>query len=259
MTNDTEHKQHAVAIHDDDSKLFAQRYQTMTQDAYDSTFTYGRKKIENIIEQELNGLPAGTRVLDVGCGTGFNLQRLGERGFVCTGLEPAEGMRAEAIKNNPNATITDGDIEAMPYADASFDLVVCVEVIRYMADQSKSLREIARVLRPGGTAIITAAPLLSLNGYALINTVTSRMQVPTFKKVKHTFFTVRGAEDAMRDAGFSSSEVKGAFFGGWHVLGRLAPKLLPPALRVWEPVDDMLGHVPALRDLSNHLVLIGRR
>ncbi len=259
MSNSEEHKAHAVTIHHDDASLFAERYRRMQQNAYDSTFTYGRKKIESIIERELDGLPAGTRALDVGCGTGFNISRLRSRGFDVTGIEPAEAMRAEAQQNNPECTIVDGDIEAMPFDRGTFDFVLCIEVIRYMADQSKSLREIARVLKPGGTAIITAAPLLSLNGYALINTVTSRLKVPTFAKVKHSFYTVASAKKALHEAGFASGEVHGAFLGGWHVLGRLAPPLLPPALRAWEPIDDMLSNLGPLKDLSNHLILIGRK
>ncbi len=259
MSDSTEHKAHAVAIHHEDASLFADRYRRMQENAYDSTFTYGRKKIEVVIERELNGLAPGIKALDVGCGTGFNVSRLRERGFDVTGLEPAVGMRTEAQQNNPDCTITDGDIEAMPYESNSFDFILCIEVIRYMADQSKSLREIARVLKPGGTAIITAAPLLSLNGYALINTLTARVKIPTFSKVKHTFYTVAGAKQALADAGFASSEVHGAFLGGWHVLGRLAPSLLPPALRAWEPIDDMLSDLGPLKDLSNHLILVGRK
>ena len=52
---------------------------------------------------------------------------------------------------------------------ASFDAVLCIEVLRYLPDIGPCVREIARVLRPGGVALVTASPLFNLNGYPLFN------------------------------------------------------------------------------------------
>jgi len=253
------HKQHAVDLHTRQAGEFEQRYRALAESPYASTFTYGRKKIEELLERELEGLPPGTRALDAGCGTGFNVQRLAARGFAVTGLEPAEGMRALARANNPGLPIVDGDIEALPFADEAFDVVVCIEVIRYLENPAKALRELCRVLRPAGTAVITAAPLLSLNGYSMVNAVTSRVRVPTFTKVKHSFLTQSRARALARGAGFSSVQVHGAFLGPWHALGRLSPRLLAATLQACEPVDDALADRPILRDLSNHLIIVARR
>jgi malonyl-CoA O-methyltransferase len=253
------HKAHAIDLHTQQAADFESRYEAFARDAYGSTFTYGRKKIEELIERELLGLPAGTRALDVGCGTGFNVQRLAERGFAVTGLEPAEGMRERAQRLNPGSTIVDGDIENMPFADGSFDLAMSIEVIRYLKDPTRGLAEIARVLRPGGTAIITAAPMLSLNGYALINQVTSRVTIPTFKKVSHSFLTQSSAKRAALNAGFSSVEVHGAFLGPWHVLARFSKKALAAALRAYEPIDDLVSDLKPVRNFSNHLIIVARR
>ena len=254
-----QHKVDAVRVHHEQAAEFDDRYRALERNPYDSTFTYGRSKIETIIDAELAHLPAGARVLDAGCGTGFTVGRLRAQGLEVVGVEPAEEMRRRAIAANPSAEIVGGDIEALPFPDGSFDALVSIEVIRYLADPSKALAECARVLKPGGVALITAAPRWSLNGYALINVVTSRLRVPTFTHVKHSFMSARSARRSMARAGFASTDVRGAFLGPWHVLQRFLPGVARAGMRALEPVDDGLANRPLLRDLSNHLVLVGRR
>jgi len=181
------------------------------------------------------------------------------RGFRVAGLEPSPSMREEALANNPGTEIIDGDIESMPFADASFDLAIAIEVVRYLEDPARAFGELARVLRPGGTAIVTATPLLSIGGYALVHAVTSRVTVPTFQKCKQSFMTTVSARRTARAAGFSSVDVHGAFFGPWHAVGRLSPRMLGWALRAVEPIDDLLSDRWPLRDFANHLVIVARR
>lgn len=252
-------KVRAIELHTEQAAEFAARYVQWQQDPYRSTFTYGRKKIEELLDRELHGLQAGAKILDVGCGTGFNVQRLRARGFQMTGVEPSPAMRREAIAGNPGAVIVDGDVEAIPFPEASFDAVVAIEVIRYLREPSLALAEISRVTRPGGLAIITAAPLLSLNGYALINLITAHAKVPTFTKVQHSFLMTGSSARLARRAGFSTVRVHGAFLGPFHVLGRLSPRLLGAILRRYEPLDAQLADRACLRDLSNHLIIVARK
>ena len=254
-----QHKIDAVRVHHEQAAEFDDRYRVLNRDIYDSTFTYGRSKIEALIDRTLADLSPGARVLDAGCGTGFTVGRLRGQGFEVVGVEPADEMRRRAQAANPGATIVEGDIEALPFPDASFDALISIEVVRYLADPSRALTECARVLRPGGVAFITAAPRWSLNGYALVNLVTSRVPVPTFTHVKHSFMSARSARRSMVDAGFASVDVRGAFLGPWHVLQRFLPGVARATMRALEPVDELLADRPVLRDLSNHLVLIGRR
>lgn len=259
MGDEQAHKAHAVRLHSDQASDFDERYQQFDAAPYRSTFTYGRKKIEELLERETREVRPGARVLDVGCGTGFNVRRLSARGFEVTGLEPAEGMRSRAIENNPGVEIVAGDIELLPFGTNSFDLVTAIEVIRYLRDPSRAVAELARVLRPGGMAFVTGAPLLSLNAYAAVNVVTSRVKVPTFTKVDHSFVTARSARRLFERAGFSTVAVRGRFVGAWHALGRLSPSLLEHALHAFEPIDDAICDLPVVRDLSNHLVVIAHK
>ena len=88
-------------------------------------------------------------ILDVGCGEGFTLYRLKERG-IGTRLEGIEYLK-DAIdlgkKMYPEIKITQGDIYKLPYEDNSFDLVLCTEVLEHLEDPAKALKELVRVSR----------------------------------------------------------------------------------------------------------------
>jgi len=249
----------AVGVHDAQAARFDRWYETLAENPYAGAFVYGRMKIEALLEETIRVMPVESRALDVGCGTGFNLSRMRDRGFDVVGIEPATGMRQRAIARNPGVDVIDGNIESLPFEDASFDLVISVEVLRYLSDPSIGIREISRVLRPGGLAILTAAPRWSLNGYAFVNLVTSRLSIPTFTKLKQSFLPVRSGRSMMKQAGFRQIEVHGLFFGPWVALGRVSPSTLATGLRAWERFDDWLSGWAPLRDLSNHLVFIARK
>ena len=78
-------------------------------------------------------------------------------------------MRTVAITKNPNASIVSGVATEVPYADESFDLVICIEVLRYLnlSDIRQALRELCRVLRPGGTMFLTMVNRYALDGFFL--------------------------------------------------------------------------------------------
>ncbi len=100
------------------------------------------------------GAWAGERVLDLGCAGGFMAETLHEMGAEVTGIDPAEqAIRAaslHAIHAGYGIQYDVGVGEALPYEDASFDAVVCVDVLEHVSDLDQVLREVHRVLVPGG-------------------------------------------------------------------------------------------------------------
>ena len=89
-------------------------------------------------------------ILDAGCGTGLNLRHLPEGS---TGIDINPRNIALLRQRLPNHTVVEGDVEAMPFADASFGTVLCTEVIEHIPDPSAALAEYRRVLQPGGVLI----------------------------------------------------------------------------------------------------------
>ena len=102
----------------------------------------------------------GTRLLDVGCGSGLTLVMAQERGAIPAGLDISPGLLKVARERLPDADLREGDMESLPYPDATFDAVTGVNAFQFAGDPHRALREAARVTRPGGhiTASLFAAP-----------------------------------------------------------------------------------------------------
>ncbi len=93
-------------------------------------------------------------VLDLGCAGGFMAEAMAARGARVTGIDPAAeavaAARRHASAGGVSIQYDVGVGEALPYAVAEFDAVVCVDVLEHVADLNRVLAEVTRVLRPGG-------------------------------------------------------------------------------------------------------------
>jgi len=98
----------------------------------------------------------GTRLLDAGCGAGLLALLASLRGARVTALDASAGLLAVARQRLPAADVREGDLEALPFADASFDAVTAVNSLFYAADMAAAMRELVRVVRPGGRVVVTA-------------------------------------------------------------------------------------------------------
>lgn len=99
-------------------------------------------------------IPAGSRVLDVACGTGNTAIPLARSGCIVTGVDIStnllEQARARAAAEGLNITFDEGDAEALPYPDASFDAVTTMFGAMFAPRPELVASEAARVLKPGG-------------------------------------------------------------------------------------------------------------
>jgi ubiquinone/menaquinone biosynthesis C-methylase UbiE len=116
--------------------------------------------VEATTRETLRRLPmtATARVLDVGCGTGELLRRLAAKypDAVLAGLDPvAEMLAVAADKLGGTQDLRIGYADALPWNSGSFDVVVSCNMFHYITHPVAALREMARVLRPGGTIVLT--------------------------------------------------------------------------------------------------------
>ena len=127
------------------------------------------RELARIIEQ---GLVKPGRTLELGCGTGFFLLNLMQGGVAKSGsvTDLSPGMVKVALRNAENLGLdVDGrvaDAETIPYEDNTFDLVVGHAVLHHIPDVEQSLREVLRVLKPGGRFVFAGEPSTIGNAYA---------------------------------------------------------------------------------------------
>lgn len=93
------------------------------------------------------------RILDVGCGTGGTMDRVRPLGTV-VGLD-LEPLALEYCRERGWTTLVQGSATALPFADASFDAAIALDVLEHVPDHRAAAREIARVLAPGGVLLAT--------------------------------------------------------------------------------------------------------
>jgi ubiquinone/menaquinone biosynthesis C-methylase UbiE len=98
----------------------------------------------------LSCLPPGARVIDLGCGSGTFTYLLKQRGYAATGLDISPKLLELARRKYPDLQFDEGDVEALPYEEASVDGVLLSGIVHHLPDPSLCAAEVMRVLRPGG-------------------------------------------------------------------------------------------------------------
>ncbi len=104
---------------------------------------------------ERAGVRAGTRLLDVGCGSGFALQRAVARGAEVAGIDASTALLAIARERLPECVeLRSGEIEELPFASARFDLVSGFNSFQYAGNPARALGEARRVAKRGGQVLV---------------------------------------------------------------------------------------------------------
>jgi ubiquinone/menaquinone biosynthesis C-methylase UbiE len=157
----------AIKRHDFDADYFQSVYSGSLKSSQSQVFLYGRNMIMEELEIVLQSITKGSKILDVGCGTGHLTNWLKEKGYDVFGLEPSQEMYKYAVSNFPGIEFRKGVSSSLPYDDNFFDMVIAIEVLRYLSpeDNEISYKEFKRVLRKGGVCFVTQVNLFSTDGY----------------------------------------------------------------------------------------------
>lgn len=191
------------------------------------------EEIEQRLMLDMMGDLAGARFLDVGCGDGLLVCAAAANGAEATGVDPDPAMLAAARSRAANAgvraTFLEGRIERLPFPDASFDVVASVTVLCFVPDAAGAIREMARVLRPGGRLVLGELGRWSV--WAAFRRVRGWLGSPTWKAAR--FRTSAELHALAEQAGLTVTALRGAVY-------------YPPTTllaRALAPLDPWLGRL----------------
>jgi ubiquinone/menaquinone biosynthesis C-methylase UbiE len=190
--------------------------QTPLPDAYRRWRASRLGRITDALEEamllELIEPTAGLRVLDAGCGDGALATALVRLGAKVTGVDADPHMlaaaRARAAAMGLPVTFLEGDVRALPFPDASFDVVVAVTVLCFVRDAQRAVHEMARVLKPDGRMVIGELGRWSL--WAAIRRIKGWLGSATWRSA--TSRTAHELEHLVANAGLEVVATRAAIF-----------------------------------------------
>ena len=107
------------------------------------------------------GLPRDARILELGCGAGWNVAALAKRSYTVYAVDLVDEMLRTTRITAPMAKVLSADAQCLPFASGKFDLVIAIALVEWLSTLTL-FSEIARVLAPGGHVVLTATNRWSL-------------------------------------------------------------------------------------------------
>lgn len=230
---------------------------------------YRRRMYQALSWLDNSNLSKNSKILDVGCGAGMTAKEVANRGYEILGMDYSHNMvkKAKAICNvNTKSDINflQGDIESLPFKDSVFDVVLCLGVITYLKSEQKALHEMSRVLKPGGTLILSILNKVSLAKCLDISVlVKQRLQrmvsnrIVSWKKrvkIKENRFAVKSyfipsLKNALKIAGFTELACMTVQYGPLTFFGR---KIFPEEINInITTFLEKFSNIPIIRSLGN--------
>jgi ubiquinone/menaquinone biosynthesis C-methylase UbiE len=198
-----------------------------------------RRRVELVFDELLTEPLHGKRLLDAGCGSGWFSRAAVERGAVVTSLDLGVPLLLETRKKAAVKAVV-GDALRMPFPDASFDVVVSSEMIEHTPDPAQAVAEMARVLRSGGTLVVTC-PNKAWQG---VVRAASRLRMRPFQGIEN-FPSFGELDDHVRSTGLQLQR---------HVGLHAWPFQLKPLWGASEWVDHKFGDRAWKRWMINQAV-----
>jgi len=155
------------------------------------------------------GQPEGLTVLDAGCGEGYLSRILARKRAVVTGVDFSarliEAARGQNLIDELPVSFDIGAVDELPYADNTFDLVVCNHLLNDLYDPSRPISEFARVLRSNGRLLILMLHPCFYNKHAERNQATNGL-------IAASYFETRSIEQVFEVGGLTSPVANTAWF-----------------------------------------------
>lgn len=187
--------------------------------------------LEQNLILRLIGPVAGLNVLDVGCGDGQLAALLARGGATVSAIDPDARMSKAAGRHfaatGVSVALDRGSVEAMPYRNDSFDIVLAVTLLCLVRDPQEAIIRMARVLKPGGRLVVGELGRRSV--WAGWRRLRGWLGHPTWRSAR--FFTEADLRELVRGAGLAPQTIRAAIFYpplGWTT-------------RLLAPVDPWLG------------------
>lgn len=195
----------------------------------------------------------GKRVLEVGCGTGLILERVRDFAAQSAGLDLSAGMLARARARG--LPVVQGSATALPYPDASFDVVYSFKVLAHVADIRAALAEMARVTRPGGHVLAE-----------FYNTLSLRYLIKTLKAP--TAVSTQTSDDAVYTRYDTPAQIRGYLPPTLRYRTMRGVRIVTPVSHVhrvpglgglFRRAEQRLADLPGVRALGGFLILVAQR
>lgn len=206
------------------------------------------------VAEELQ-LKPGTRLLDLGCGAGLFLGWLAVQVETkCHGLDLSFNSLQSARRANATARLTLGDAELLPYKDSSFDRISCNGAAHHLLDLRSALREIHRVLAPGGILV-----MYEPNANALTNAVrrvflsSDKYESPADLAHKDEF-TPKTVHATLQETGFTGITSSRCDFLAYPLSGMYMDLPLSrsrAAMKILTRLESRLEGVPLLKPIRD--------
>jgi SAM-dependent methyltransferase len=182
-------------------------------------------KEEPVVHGIVDALPVG-RALDACCGTGRHAAHLAGLGWDVVGVDATHPMLEVARAKAPDVRFEQGDVLDLPLADGSVDLAVCSLALTHVPDLAAAVAELARVVRPGGTVVLSDIHPVSV----LVGGSAAFPHEGGLAHVRNLHHPISRYVRAIRDAGLEIVDCVEPVHDAEMLAGHLAHPFVPEAV-----------------------------
>jgi SAM-dependent methyltransferase len=185
-------------------------------------------------------------VLDVGSGPESISSSQFQRDTICLSID---------VRRSPTVNVLSSAL-ALPFRNEAFDVVLCLRVLQHLRDDARALREMFRVTRKKGVAVIAIG---NLRSWTLIK---ARMANPKWRaRIPYAYYHLYDSREIvqkMAEAGFEEVGVRGAIYVP-DAINRLPPPFVRAILQHAAVLDHVAGLLPGIRMAGTNLIAWGRK